>query len=107
MSEEEVRHVAESLDAIEAIPDRSERVRAMSQVMAAQIERNKAWSEERRQLVHELRMSGLSFRAIATEVGASLSTVQAILSGYSGSGTHRPKKKAGPALSAEQPGAPE
>ena len=88
--------MTDSLDAIEAIPDRPARIRAMSQVMAAQIERNKAWAEQRRELVHELRMSGLSLRAIASEVGTSLSTVQAILSGYSGSGTHRPRKKAAP-----------
>lgn len=92
MDQEEVRQVTDALDAIEAIPDRHERVRAMSQVMASQIKRNKKWADERKLLVEELRESGMSFRAIAAEVGTSLATVQGILSGYKGSGTHRPRK---------------
>ena len=92
MSEEEVRRVTESLDAIEAIEDRGERIRAKSRVMAAQIERNKAWADERRTYVLELKDTGMSVRKIAAEVGTSPSTIQSILSGYSGSGTHRPRK---------------
>lgn len=90
-----------SLDAIEAIEDRTERIRAMSQVMAAQIKRNKDWADQRRDLVFELRDGGMTFRAIAAEVGASLSTVQSILSGYKGSGLHRPRKKPAPAPPSE------
>jgi AraC-like DNA-binding protein len=94
MSEEEVRRVTDSLDAIEAIEDRGERIRAMSQVMAAQIKRNEKWAKERRDLVFELRDADMSIRKIAAEVGTSPSTVQSILSGYTGSGIHRPRKKA-------------
>lgn len=93
MSEEEVRRVTESLDAIEAIDDRGERIRAKSRVMAAQIKRNKDWADERRTYVFELRETGMSFRKIAEEVGASLAVVQGILADYKGSGTHRPRKK--------------
>lgn len=94
MSDEEVRQVSEALDAIERIEDREERVRAMSQTMAAQVKRNKEWVKERRALVFELRDAEVSVRQIAARVGTSPSTVQDILRGYSGSGTHRPRKSA-------------
>ena len=92
MSEEEVRQVSEALDAIERIEDREERVRAMSQTMAAQVLRNRQWVKERRALVLELRDEGISVRKIAARVGTSASTVQDILRGYTGSGSHRPRK---------------
>lgn len=91
MSEEEVRQVSEALDAVERIEDREERVRAMSRTMAAQVARNKEWVKERRALVLELREAEVSVRQIAARVGTSPSTVQDILRGYSGSGTHRPR----------------
>ncbi|MGW6418827.1 helix-turn-helix domain-containing protein [Streptomyces sp. NPDC055055] len=91
MSEEEVRQVSEALDAIERIEDREERVRAMSLTMAAQVARNKEWVKQRRALVLELREAEVSVRQIAARVGTSPSTVQDILRGYSGSGTHRPR----------------
>ncbi|MDV5145908.1 helix-turn-helix domain-containing protein [Streptomyces sp. SBC-4] len=95
MSEEEVRQVSDALDAVERIKDREERVRAMSLTMAAQVARNKEWVKERRALVLELRAAEVSVRQIAARVGTSPSTVQDILRGYSGSGTHRPRKAAG------------
>ncbi|MFE2555999.1 helix-turn-helix domain-containing protein [Streptomyces sp. NPDC059352] len=95
MSEEEVRQVSDALDAVERIEDREERVRAMSLTMAAQVARNKEWVKERRALVLELRAAEVSVRQIAARVGTSPSTVQDILRGYSGSGTHRPRKAAG------------
>lgn len=98
LDRQEVRRVSDALDALDAIPDRLARVKAKSQIMAAQIERNKAWSEERRQLVIELRESGMPFRKIAAEVGTSLPVVQDILRGHKGSGLQRPSAK-----KAEQP----
>jgi DNA invertase Pin-like site-specific DNA recombinase len=92
VSEEEVRQVSEALDAVERIEDREERVRAMSQTMAAQVARNRTWVKERRALVLELRDEGVSVRKIAARVGTSASTVQDILRGYTGSGSHRPRK---------------
>ncbi|HEX6518313.1 MAG TPA: helix-turn-helix domain-containing protein [Nocardioidaceae bacterium] len=92
MSEEEVRQVSDALDAIERIEDREERVRAMSLTMAAQVKRNREWVKERRALVLELRDAEVSVRQIAARVGTSPSTVQDILRGYSGSGTHRPRQ---------------
>lgn len=89
-NDEEVRHVSDALDAIERIPDLESRVRAKSQVMAEQVRRNRNWQKERRELVFALRGEGLSYRKIAARVGTSLATVQDILRGYSGSGSHRP-----------------
>ncbi|MFF5795776.1 sigma factor-like helix-turn-helix DNA-binding protein [Streptomyces albogriseolus] len=93
MSEEEVRRVSDALDAIEQIADLEQRVRAKSQVMAAQAERNKEWSRERDELIRRLHdEEDLSYRQIAARLGVKLSTVQAVFRGYKGSGTTRPKK---------------
>ncbi|MER6607353.1 helix-turn-helix domain-containing protein [Streptomyces sp. NPDC000927] len=92
MSDEEVRQVSQALDAVEQIADLEARVRAKSQVMAEQVKRNKTWQKERRDLVFDLKAEGLSYRKIAERVGTSLATVQDILRGYSGSGSHRPRK---------------
>jgi DNA invertase Pin-like site-specific DNA recombinase len=92
MDSEEVRRVAEALDAIEQIADLEQRVRAKSQVMAAQAERNKEWSQERDDLIRRLHDDeGLSYRKIAVRLDIKLSTVQAVFRGYKGSGTTRPK----------------
>lgn len=94
MSDEEVRRVSEALDAIERIADPEERVYAMSRAMAAQVKRTPQWKEERRKLVLKLKSEDVSIRKIAARIGTSPSTVQDILRGYSGSGTHRPRKDA-------------
>lgn len=88
--DEEVRGVSEALDAVERIPDLEDRVRAKSRVMAEQVKRNRKWQKERRDLVFKLKDEGLSYRKIAVRVGTSLATVQDILRGYRGSGSHRP-----------------
>ncbi|MFB6813088.1 helix-turn-helix domain-containing protein [Streptomyces sp. NPDC056347] len=85
--------MSQALDAVEQIADLEARVRAKSQVMAEQVKRNKTWQKERRDLVFDLKSEGLSYRKIAERVGTSLATVQDILRGYSGSGTHRPRKE--------------
>lgn len=94
MGEEEVRRVSDALDAVEQIQDREQRVRAQSQIMAAQIKRNKEWSQERSALIRELWNDGdgLSYRQIANRLGIKLSTVQDVFRDYKGSGTTRPKK---------------
>lgn len=90
MSDEEVRRVSEALDAVERIADPEARVQAMSQTMAAQVKRNKKWQKERLDMVLKLRAEEVSIRKIAARIGTSASTVQDILRGYSGSGSHRP-----------------
>ena len=92
MSDEEVRRVAEALEAVEQITDREERIKAQSKVMAAQAALNKDWSKERDELIRELwdDGKGLSFRQIAARLEIKLATVQAVFRGK-GSGTTRPK----------------
>jgi len=94
MSEEEVRRVSDALDAIDQIPDRVERVRARSRIMADQVKRNKEWAQERSDLIRELWNdgAGMSYREIAAHLDVKLSTVQDVFRGYKGSGTARPKK---------------
>ncbi|MER5960593.1 hypothetical protein [Streptomyces sp. NPDC001893] len=93
MGDEVVRRVVQAVEAVEQIEDREERVRAKSQVMAAQAERNKTWSQERDELIRELwdGGQGLSYRRIATRLGLKPSTVQSVFRGK-GSGTTRPRK---------------
>ncbi|MFD8577173.1 helix-turn-helix domain-containing protein [Streptomyces virginiae] len=95
MSDEEVQRVQEALDEIDRIADPEARVRARSQIMAAQVKRNKVWSAERRELIIQLwdEGNGLSYRQIADRLGCKLSTVQDVFRGYSGSGSHRPPAK--------------
>jgi len=98
MSDEEVRRVADALEAVEQIADRVERVRAKSRIMADQVKRNREWSKERGELIRELwdDGAGMSYREIADHLDIKLSTVQDVFRGYKGSGTARPK--------AEKPG---
>ena len=94
MGDEEVRRVTDALEAVEQIPDREERVKAKSRVMAAQAERNKTWSQERDDLIRELWNggAGLSYQAIAERLGIKKATVQSVFRGK-GSGTTRPRVK--------------
>jgi DNA invertase Pin-like site-specific DNA recombinase len=93
MSDEEVRRVSDAIKAVEQIADVEQRVKAKSQIMAAQVERNKEWSQERSALIRELWNDGdgLSYRQIADRLGIKLSTVQDVFREYKGSGTTRPK----------------
>ncbi|MFD0053017.1 GIY-YIG nuclease family protein [Streptomyces sp. NPDC127168] len=93
LDSEEVRRVADALEAVERIEDREERVRAKSQIMAAQVARNKEWAAERNELIRELwdGGNGLSYRKIADRLGIKLATVQDAFRDYKGSGTHRPR----------------
>lgn len=92
---EEVRRVTDALKAVEQIEDREERVKAKSQIMAAQVARNKEWAVERNDLIRELwdNGNGLSYRQIAARLGIKLPTVQDAFRDYKGSGIHRPKSE--------------
>ncbi|MFI2358170.1 helix-turn-helix domain-containing protein [Streptomyces anulatus] len=93
MNEEEVRQVADALDAVERIADPEARVRAKSRIMAEQVKRNRAWSAERSALIEELwaEGNGLSYREIAVRLDIKLSTVQDVFRTYKGSGVNRPR----------------
>lgn len=94
MGDEEVQQVTEALDVVERIEDLEQRVKAKSRIMADQVRRNRAWAEERKQLIQQLHEAGMSYREIATRLEIKLSTVQDVFRGYTGSGTTRPKKAA-------------
>lgn len=87
------QRVIDALDALEEIPDMALRAIAFSQVAADQVKRGRAFREQRRQMVLEYRAQGVSYRKIATLIGASLRVVQDLELGYSGPGSHRPKKR--------------
>ena len=95
MDSEEVRRVADALEAVEQIEDREERVKAKSKIMAAQVARNKEWAAERNELIRELwdNGNGLSYRQIADRLDIKLPTVQDAFRDYRGSGTHRPRTR--------------
>jgi DNA invertase Pin-like site-specific DNA recombinase len=99
VSEEEVRQVADALDAVERIADPEARVRAKSRIMAEQVRRNREWSQERSDLIRQLwdGGNGLSYREIAIRLEIKLSTVQDVFRGYKGSGAHRPRADQPPA----------
>lgn len=90
--DEEVQAVSEALDAAECIPDPEVRVRAKSRIMAEQVRRNREWGRERKELVLALHDQGLSYRQIAARLELRLSVLQDIFRGYTGSGSHCPKK---------------
>ena len=85
--------MSDALEAVEQIPDRVERVRAKSRIMAEQVRRNKAWAAERVELIRELwdNGKGLSYRQIAAQLDIKLSTVQDAFRTYKGSGSYRPR----------------
>lgn len=84
--------MSDALNAVEQIPDVEARVRAKSRVMADQVQRNREWAQERRELIERLkRDDGLSYRQIADRLEIKLSTVQDVFRDYKGSGTNRPK----------------
>ena len=82
----------DALKALDQIEDPEARVKAKSAVMAAQVRRNKAWAEERRDLARKLQIEEeLSYRQIADRLGVTLGIVQDIFREYSGTGSLRPK----------------
>lgn len=84
--------MSDAIAEIERIADPEARVRAMSRVMSLQVQRNRAWSKERREMILRLQADeDLSYREIAQRLGCTLSVVQDVFRGYTGSGTHRPK----------------
>lgn len=88
---EEVRQVTDALDAVDRIEDPEERVRARNQVLADQLKRSQAWTQERRELVLSMRAEKITYREIGERLNLSISTVQGIVENYRGSGKTRKK----------------
>jgi DNA-directed RNA polymerase specialized sigma24 family protein len=91
LSNEEVRQVTDALDAVDRIEDPEERVRARNQVLADQLKRSQAWTQERRELVLAMRAEKVTYREIGERLNLSISTVQGIVENYRGSGKARRK----------------
>ncbi|MFD3535216.1 hypothetical protein [Streptomyces sp. NPDC058664] len=91
--EEEAQRVFDALDAAEAMPDPLARARVIGRLLKDQAERNKRFTEYRRQIVLELRAQTppMPYRRIAAELGVSLGTVQDIERGAA-KWSARPKK---------------
>lgn len=70
----------EALNAVETMSDPLERARVIGRLLKDQAERNKRFTEYRRQVVLELRAQTppVPYRRIAAELGVSLGTVQDI-----------------------------
>ncbi|MFD8866034.1 hypothetical protein ACFV1F_16940 [Streptomyces sp. NPDC059590] len=92
---EEAQRVIDAMNAVEAMPDPTERAKAIGEVMADQAERGKRWRELRRKVVLDMRAQTppVPYRKIASALGVSLATVQDIERGYTGSGRNRPRAK--------------
>lgn len=89
MSDEEVRRVADALNAVEEIADEEQRVKAKSRIMAEQLARNKEWAPERTRLIRRLhREEKLSYRQIAARLEIKLGVVQDAFRNYTEAGDY-------------------
>jgi hypothetical protein len=87
---EEVRRVTDALAAVEEIADEEQRVKAKSRIMADQVERNKAWAQERTLLIRRLHgEEKLSYRQIAARLDIKLAVVQDAFRNYTEAGEYR------------------
>ena len=93
----EAQRVLDALDSLAAISDPQERALAISQVMQGWHLKSADLRELRRESVREfMARDKLSVRKTAAVLGLTPGQVQSILSGYSGSGSARPKPPADP-----------
>ncbi|WP_329253458.1 hypothetical protein [Streptomyces canus] len=92
---EVAQRVFDALEALKAIEDEADRAREISVFLRQYGPKVKELSDLRRAFVLDQREQEVSFRKIAAKIGVSLSTVQDIERGYSGSGKTRPRKEKG------------
>ncbi len=88
---EEARRVSDALQAIDEMDDPSQQARAITEVLRAQAAFTRTAKEKRKAWVDEQRAAKVPYRVIAETLGVSISTVQDIERGYSGSGKNRPR----------------
>jgi DNA-directed RNA polymerase specialized sigma24 family protein len=88
---EEARRVADALRAIEQMGDPADQARAITEVLRVQADSAPTLKELRRNWVLTQRAANVTYKAIAERLGVSISTVQDIERGYSGSGKNRPR----------------
>ncbi|WP_202237049.1 hypothetical protein [Actinacidiphila reveromycinica] len=91
---EEAQRVFDAIDALKEIADPTERAREVGKVLKNLPSRNKSLKEIRQAAVLEmLSGDGATYRSVAAELGVHFTTVQAIVTGHSTSGTVKPKAK--------------
>ncbi|MFF5019090.1 hypothetical protein [Streptomyces sp. NPDC001165] len=88
---EEARRVADALRAIEQMDDPARQARAITEVLKVQQENAPTLKATRKAWVDSQRAAKVPYRVIADTLGCSISTVQDIERGYSGSGKNRPR----------------
>lgn len=85
----------EALDSLAGISDPKERALAIGQVMKGWHAKSSELRKLRQDAAQELmERDGLSVRKAAAVLGVTPGQMQSILSGYTGSGSKRPKKDA-------------
>lgn len=88
---QEARRVSDALRAIEEMSDPAQQARAITEVLKAQTAFAPTAKQKRKAWVDAERAKKVPYRVIAEKLGVSISTVQDIERGYSGSGKDRPR----------------
>ncbi|MGA5599576.1 hypothetical protein ACPCUF_00820 [Streptomyces griseoincarnatus] len=88
---EEAQRVSEALQAIDEMDDPAQQARAITEVLRLQTAFTRTAKETRKAWVDQQRAAKVPYRVIAETLGVSISTVQDIERGYSGSGKNRPR----------------
>ncbi|WP_159052338.1 helix-turn-helix domain-containing protein [Streptomyces longwoodensis] len=83
--------MADALRAIEEMDDPDRQARAITEVLRVQVDSAPTLKELRRAWVLGKRAEKVTYKVIAETLGVSISTVQDIERGYSGSGKNRPR----------------
>ncbi|KUN32483.1 hypothetical protein AQJ11_02865 [Streptomyces corchorusii] len=87
----EAWRVLDALQVIEQMDDAARQARAITEVLKVQSDSGPKLKETRRAWVLAQRAKKVTYREIAETLGCSISTVQDIERGYSGSGKNRPR----------------
>ncbi|WP_229917024.1 helix-turn-helix domain-containing protein [Streptomyces canarius] len=87
----EAWRVLDALRAIEQMDDPARQARAITEVLKVQSDSGPKLKEARRAWVLGQRAKKVTYREIAETLGVSISTVQDVERGYSGSGKNRPR----------------
>jgi hypothetical protein len=89
----EVEAVREALKALEEIPDRVERAKALAVLLAEWPDHHADLRKERQRIVQEMRAEKMTYREIGEALGMHFTRVRQIESGQRGA-KNRPKKQA-------------
>lgn len=91
----EVEAVREALKALEGIPDRVERAKALAVLLAEWPDHHAFLREERQRIVREMRAEKMTYRQIGDVLGMHFTRVRQIEAGQRGA-KNRPEKRPKP-----------